>query len=682
MIRAVGARTPGRFEYIAACAGVGLVAAAVFLPTLRCGFVSWDDPQNIITNTEYRGLGADHLRWMFSTFLMGHFQPLAWLSLGLDYVVWGMRPIGYHLTNLLLHGLSAGLLTAVLARVVTPAASRVSRGWLWGAAAMATLWGVHPLRVEAVAWITQRREVLCSVFTLLTLLVHLRGGRWWWVALLAALAMMSKATAVVLPVWIVLLDLCRAGVIGRLGWTLGSLPAWRETGLGVIRAVPLWALAAACSITAIAAQRHTGAMVSVAQHPWNERIVQFAYALGFYLWKTVWPAGLCALYEMPKVSVGRWVRVDVASLAPLAILGAAVAISGVVVGWRVRRSAPAVLALALAYIAAVAPVSGLGQSGPQVAADRYTYQPGWIMVLGAGLALAWMGLRFRIGVPASRMTVVAFGVLMAALSVLCVRQQRHWRDGKALWDRVQGVDPRSGVAALNAGIMYLSSEPPELEQAEAALLAGRRLQPWNADIAATLGSVLETTGRREEAERLYREALALNPSHKPALHMLGLMLYTTGKRDEALGLFTRLKDADPGTPEAYIVLARARAAAGRGREGIRALEEGTVRLPKVADLWRERAWLLATNPDDTARDGHWAVAAAEKAMSLTRQDRVTPPLVIALVSAYAEAGRFDDAVRAIEQWRPRLDPSAGDALASLLEQMRRREPVRVPPVFP
>lgn len=671
---------------------VGLVAVAVFLPTLRNGFVDWDDDRNIVNNPEFRGLAWSNIRWMFTTFLMGHYQPLSWLTLGLDYTIWGMNPVGYHLSNSLLHGLSTVLLTMVVARLIAarPTADQSpsalaespvpdSRA-MWAGAAVALLWAVHPLRVEAVAWVTQRREVLCSVLTLATILHHLRGGRWWSVALLAGVAMIAKATAVVLPVLLVLIDVYRSGALGRL--QLGpSGGAWRASVRIVTKHGALIVLAAACSITAIRAQKDAEALVDVQQLGWMGRLTQYFFSVGFYFLKTVWPTHLYPLYESRTYQVGDQVLWDSSELRPIAITAAACTAVVLVAGWLLRRILPAVLLLTGSYLAMIAPVGGLGQSGLQVAADRYAYQPGWVLTLAICAAIAALALRSADAATPRRLLGLATVACATVLAVLSVRLEAIWQTGETLWIRVMQEDPRSGTAKYNLGMVYQQRMPADDARAEPLLREALQMHPWLAERSTALAALLVRTGREEEAIPLYQRSLKNNPNLKPTLFLLGNLLFNKGQVDEALKMFDRLAAIDPTNPESYRILGRATAAAGRARDAIGVVDEGVKRVPNSGELWQLRAWLCSTSIDDSARDARKAVESAERALALagTKRDNA---LIVCVAAAYAEAGRFDDADRFLEDAIRTADERAKGPLGSMRKQMQAHQPVRAPARFP
>src|SRR5438876_81531 len=367
---------------------IALVTFAAFLPTLQNQFVNWDDDENFLDNPHYRGLGWTQLRWMWTTFHLGHYIPLTWMTFGLDYRLWGMNPFGYHLTSLLLHAANAVVFFFVVHRILTlalPSPSERGRALAVSAGFAALVFAIHPLRVESVAWVTERRDVLSGLFFLLTILVYLRScerpelGRWWYglsVALFGC-ALLSKSMAVSLPVVLLILEvypLRRLG--GSLGWASASA---RRV---YVEKIPFVLLAAAASALALLAQLSSRAMVSVAHLSALDRLVVSAYGLSFYLWKTVVPLNLSPLYMLPQT-------VNPAATPFIVSYGGVLAVTAIALA--LRRPRPGLPAAWLAYVVGLRPVVGVAYRGPQVAADRYTYLAalGWAILAGAGLLSCW-----------------------------------------------------------------------------------------------------------------------------------------------------------------------------------------------------------------------------------------------------------------------------------------------------
>src|SRR3989454_4226179 len=396
---------------------IALVTFAAFLPTLRNQFVTWDDPTNFLDNPHYRGLGWTHLRWMWTTH-RGHYIPLTWLTLGLDYLLWGMNPVGYHLTSLLLHAANAVVFFFVVRRLLTlalPGPSERGHALALSAGFASLVFAIHPLRVESVAWVTERRDVLSGLFYLLTILMYLRarereerGRGWYWLSVAVfVLALLSQSMVVNLSIVLLILDvypLRRLG--GAVGWW--SAPARRV----YLEKIPFVLLAAVASAVALMSQLSHDTMVPVGQLNGLGLLAGFVDGVCFYLWKTVAPVNLSPLYELP-LTVNPWARPFLLSY------GLVLAITAIVLA--LRRRVPGLPAAWVAYIVVLLPVLGIFQSGPQITADRYTYLAGlgWAILAGAGLLSCWRSSRrSKTGTPATWLltgialcVVVGLGVL-------------------------------------------------------------------------------------------------------------------------------------------------------------------------------------------------------------------------------------------------------------------------------
>jgi len=432
-----------------------MAVALAFLPALSNGFVIWDDDLNFTDNPVYRGLGSSQLYWMFTTLLGGHYQPLTWLTLGLDYTLWGMDARGYHATSLLLHAANAVccyfLILALVDAATSPGgegrpADRRERVPRWyddparlhaAAAAGALVFALHPLRVESVAWVSERRDVLSGLFLLVTVLAYLRAHapalpaarrrRWKVVSLVLFLAsLLSKAWGITLPVVLLILDVYPLRRPAR-GESLRTL---------LLEKVPYALLAGAAAIVAFAAQALTPEMRTVAQHGVVARLAQAAYGLVFYPVKTLLPLRLSPAYllETPlDVTAPRYV---VSTLVVIAITVAAI---------RWRRRAPWALASWLCYGAIVSPVLGLAQTGPQLVADRYSY-----LALIPLAALVAVGIG-ALSVGRERWVAAAATATLVVVGVLTFQQTRVWHDSLTLWNHTLALDPENHIAWTNRG---------------------------------------------------------------------------------------------------------------------------------------------------------------------------------------------------------------------------------------
>jgi hypothetical protein len=477
----------------------------VFLPALSGGFLPWDDESNLVTNRAWKGLGWSQLAWMLTTFHKGHWIPLTWLSFGADYVVWGMEPRGYHLTNVFLHAANAGLVCLLATSLLARTGARGSARLLGGAAA-ALFFALHPLRVESVAWVTERRDVLSAFFFLVSALAYLRAARhesvWksraYWLSLGAfALSLGSKSMGASLPVVLLILD-----VYPLRRWT----SAWRER---LLEKAPFVLLSLIASAIAMLAVRAGGSASSLADLGVAQRLAISAYSLVFYPWKTLVPIGLAPLYELP---------VGIDPFAPVYLVSAAVVIAITAAAFALRERRPWLLAAWTAYVVMLLPVVGIAHNGPQIAADRYTYLPCLPFAVLAGAAVARLWQRIW--------AIAVFAVALLALAILTVYQIGAWRDAESLWTRALAVSP-SAVAH------------------------------------ASLGVVFDEKGRHEDAIAQFGEALRINPRLAHAQNNWGIALARQGEWQEAVSHYEAALRLNPGYPEAHLNLAAALQRLGR-----------------------------------------------------------------------------------------------------------------------
>src|SRR2546426_1208159 len=535
---------------------IALVTVAAFLPTLHNHFVNWDDDTNFLDNPHYRGLGWTHLRWMWTTHL-GHYIPLTWMTLGLDYLLWGLNPVGYHLTNLLLHAANAMVFFFVVRRLLTRALpSPAERGHALAVSAgvAALVFAIHPLRVESVAWVTERRDVLSGLFYLVAILLYLRacergerGRRWYWGSVgLFVCALLSKSIAVSLPVLLLILDvypLRRLG--GALGW-------WSEPARRVyVEKIPFVLLAAAASAIAVMAQLSAHAAVPLAHLSVPGRLAVSAYGLSFYLGKTIVPVNLSPLYEPPS-TVDPW--------ATPFLLSYGVVLALTAIALALRRRVPGLPAAWLAYVVVLLPVLGLFQSGPQIAADRYTYLAGlgWALLTGAGLLSCWRTKRFLI--PGCAVCVVV------GLGVLTWDQVQVWHDSGKLWTHALAIDPNSYTAQNNLGAVL--AEQGRLAEAIEHFQVALRIKPDDAMAHTNWGAALAQQGKPAEAIDHYRQALQIEPYAVVAHNNWGLLLDDQGKLAEAIEHYRQALQIKPDSAEAHSNWGTALAQQGKLAEAI------------------------------------------------------------------------------------------------------------------
>jgi protein O-mannosyl-transferase len=601
---------------IAAPVCVAIITFAAFLPVLRAGFVAWDDDKNFTDNPMYRGLGPDQLRWMWTTFHMGHYVPLSWMTLGLDYELWGMNPAGYHLSNLLLHTASAIVVYFLARRLLAGARSERSQNGVrldladakssltpfFAAAFAALAFAVHPLRVESVAWVTERRDVLSGLFYFSSVLAYLRShdagrGVGWYVAALVLFvaALLSKATAMTLPAVLLLVEvypLRRLG--GAIGW-------WSAAARRVYaKLVPFAALAVAAAALSIIAL-HPPSQLGFAQ-----KVAVSAYSILFYVRKTVVPTSLSPLYEMPR-------HVD--PIAVRYVLGYLFAIALAAVAWAARRRWPAVAIAATGFVLITLPMLGIVQNGPQIAADRYTYDAAPALAVLAAAALILVG-RATSGAIATAIGAAA----ILALSALTWTQSGVWHDSKTLWSRVLAVDSGSSIAhSAMANVMYRENRIDDgLEQSRRAV----ELAPDLAEGYNALGVGLARQGKPAEAIGAYERALALKPEFDEAENNLGVALAEQGDPASAITHHARAVAINPNSSSAQVDWGNA-----------------LVRLGRTDEAIEHYVAALRLRPDNADAHHNWGVA-------------------------LARAGRYEEAIGQF-QAALRLDPTHVEARAYL-----------------
>lgn len=525
--RATFARSPTSREPVARRylpAAIFALTVVVFVPSLRGEFVNWDDLDNFVKNSAYRGLGWQQLTWMWTATLLGHYIPLTWMTFGLNYVLGGMNPWGYHLVNVMLHAGNAALFY-VVARRLLRAAGADERAARWGATFAALVFSVHPLRVESVAWVTERRDVLYAFFFLLSSIAYLRWiqdgpdrPRWRRLSLLAfAAALLSKSAAMTLPLALLVIDVYPLRRVARDGWPR----VLREK-------VPYAALATAGALVAVVAVARGTHFTGYGDYGPGARGAMATYNLVFYPAKWLWPAGLSPLYELPP------------SVAPLAARFLAPTIALIVVSAALvmlRHRWPGALAAWVYSGLMLLPVSGLVHAGFQLAHDRYSYVSGLGFAVLAGGLLAH---RLRASAPAggvsARTTLAVIGAVavVVALAAGTWRQTTFWSDSVTLWERAIAMDPSCVLCRSNLGTAWLErGRPREAERAYRETIA---LRPIRAVSHNNLATALAAQGRYDEAAPEFREALRLDPTLVVATANLGSLYARQRRWDDAIEL--------------------------------------------------------------------------------------------------------------------------------------------------
>jgi len=537
---------PGPVRIALLCAALVLVIFAVFGGLLSSGFVLYDDSAYVTENPHVlKGLSRESVSWAFTTTDAANWHPLTWLSHMTDVQLFGLDAGRHHLTSLLLHTLSAVLLFLIFFRMT---------GALWCSAFVAALFALHPLHVESVAWIAERKDVLSTLFWLLALgawLAYLKSKKtapYVLTLVFYALGLMAKPMLVTLPFTLLLLDY----------WPLNrlTLPLRRRSGEMkklLWEKAPLFVMAAVSCVVTVIAQRGGGAIKTTLEFPADQRLANAAQTYVTYLGKTVWPSSMAVFYPHPHTGL----------FTPFALL-AILALAGVTaLAFRLRRRAPYLLFGWLWYVGTLVPVIGLVQVGVQSMADRYTYIPLIGIFAAAAWGLADIGKRSR---ALGRAVATSAGVSLAALSVLARIQAGYWAGNEKLFMHALAVTTDNDLAHYQIGCTRQNEG--NLDEAIAHLAESVRINPDRADAQNNLGIALDRRDRTPEALDHFREALRIQPGKTQAMNNLGLALVKLHRLPEALGYFQEAVGLDPDYADARNNLGNALAASGRLEEAV------------------------------------------------------------------------------------------------------------------
>ncbi len=543
-----------------------LVVFIAYWPAVGNDFVNYDDDQYVTQNRHVRGgLTWAGIGWtVTSVGYAGNWHPLTWLSHLLDVSLFGLNPRGHHVVNIGLHAGNAVLLFLGL---------RAMTGALWRSALVAALFAVHPLHVESVAWVAERKDVLSTFFWLLATAAYVwyvrrrSLGRYLAVVGAFALGLLAKPMLVTLPFVFLVLDYWPLGRMRPLprvpqpatgglrpGYPMGAPP--QQSGGGdwvslVRKKLPLFALSAVSAAMTWVAQARFGAVQYAL--PFRYRLTNAIVAYVGYLWKTIWPVNLAVFYPHPGDSLPVW-RVLAASLF-LATVTA-------VVFWH-RRRRPYLVAGWLWYLGTLVPLIGLVQVGVQAMADRYTYIP----LIGIFILAAWGLPESVLTGPQQRKAAVGAGaVLLAVLMTLTWIQTTYWRDGQALFEHALGATGGNWVVHNSLGVAY--AKLGMADEAIGHLKEALRLQPDFPQTNHNMGHMMAMNSKLDEAGEYFRKAIRLKPDYTEAHNGLGAVLFEQGKLGEALEHFQEALRRDPDYAAAHFNIGVVLERMGRVEEAV------------------------------------------------------------------------------------------------------------------
>jgi tetratricopeptide (TPR) repeat protein len=635
---------------VLAALALAALALAVFSQVREHEFVSYDDPIYVLENPNLReALDSGALWRAFRAPYETNWIPLTWLSLHVDYKLYGEAPAGYLLTNLALHLASTLLLFAALARMTRATSC---------SAFVAAVFAIHPLHVESVAWVSERKDVLAGFFWMLTLIAYARyaaapcARRFAWVALALVLGLLAKPLAVTLPVVLLLLDYWP---LDRLrGDSTRARPDGALLRRALLEKLPLFAIAAAAAVITFAVQRSLGAMDHGDALPFSVRLANASIAYVAYLRDSLWPSGLAVFYPHLLGDTSRGLAL--ASAFVLVALSAA--------ALRLAARHPYLLVGWLWYLVTLLPMIGLVQVGMQARADRYMYVP----LIGVAIALAWGAAALAARAPRVRRAVAAAGIAaLLALAVTAHRQVGTWRNSTALFRHALDVTRDNFVA--QEGLARERLRGGALEEAEQRYREALRIKPRWAEAHFGLARTLVAQGQTAAAAQRYALGLRLAPDKATAHARLGFALLELGRQQDAEASLQRARALGLDSAELHAALGTTAQQRGAAREAADHYRAALARAPDHVYAGNNLAWLLASCEDRALCAPAEAVRLAERAVRAS--DAQNPSVLDTLAVAQAAAADPAAAARSAERALELAEAQENEALAA---RLRRRIP--------
>ena len=566
----------------------------IYAQTIRHDFINLDDDVYVVGNRIlHDGMSARMIQWAFTTFHAANWHPLTWISHALDFEMFGLWAGGHHLTNVLLHCVNSLLTFVVFHRLTNE---------MWRSAAVAALFAVHPLHVESVAWVAERKDVLSTMFWLLTMFfyaLYVKDGekrKWLWLTIvMLGLGLMAKSMLVTLPFALLLLDY----------WPLGRLKWQPSEGIAKLRAeilplvrekLPLFALAIAAAVVTFVAQKSGGAVQQLENLPSGNRISNTVAAYLSYLVAFFWPFNLGVYYPL-----------QIGGRPPWQVVAALVVLTSIsFFVWRTGRTRRYLLFGWLWFLGTLVPVIGLIQVGGQSMADRYTYVPYFglfvIVVWGAAELFA------RLNLPTT-----AAGALIAAVLIVFTftswQQVKRWRDSKTLFEHTLAVTENNLLMEYKLGVVFGREGRPQ--DAEAHFAKALSIWPGFYEALLNMGVALTAQRRWEEAATFYDRALRVRPTSVEVLVNKASALAQQGKFDNALPVLEQALRIDPNNADAHTNLGLVFLRQGKAAEAMPHLEQATVLNPNSAEAHNNLGLALLMQRNNAA-----AIQAFQRALSI------------------------------------------------------------------
>jgi len=602
-----------------------IAVLAVYWPVRNHDFINFDDDLYVTINPHVQaGLTLDSITWAFTSTHAANWHPLTWLSHMLDCRIYGMNPGQHHLTNVLFHILNTLLLFFVFIRMTQD---------LWQSGFVAALFALHPLHVESVAWLAERKDVLSTFFWMLTLWSYLRYversdfNRYLPVLFFFILGLMAKPMLVTLPFVLLLLDYWPLKRF-RLGSSDdGQECRPRSFYFGMVwEKLPLFLLSAGSSVITYMVQKSSGAVSTLAVIPVHVRIGNAIVSYVSYIGKMIWPHNLTVLYPYPK-SIINW-----------QVVGAGLLLAAItVVVFRMVKTKPYFAVGWFWFLGTLVPVIGLVQVGLQAMADRYTYVP----LIGLFIMVAW-------GVPdilgnrryKKKILAVSSAFVLSAFMICTWFQVGKWRNSMTLFQNAADVTENNYVAYEKLGEALAAQG--KMDSAIQHYSEALRIRPDFESTYLSMGIALREQGNYDAAIRHFREALRINPNNAIAHNNLGVVLARKGNAIEAGSQFFEAIRINSDYAGAYYNLGKIFANQGKIEDAILYYRKTLHIDPNMTQALYNLSWILATHIDAEYRNGKDALELAQNLCKITQYKQ--PLALDSLAAAYAEVGNFDDAV--------------------------------------
>ncbi len=637
-----------------------VLSILAFEPVRHNDFISYDDYAYITENQQVReGITRESVIWAFTTAHKANWHPLTWLSHMLDCELFGLNPTGHHLVNLLLHIANSLLLFQVLKKMT---------GGIWPSAFTAAVFALHPLHVESVAWVAERKDLLSGLFFMLTIAAYIRYiehrniRRYLLIVLTLALGLMSKSMLVTMPFVLMLLDYWP---LGRLKWvnkeSAQDKPQYQSLKYSdqrfsiwylISEKIPLFVLVVISSIITYASQQSGGAVLSVQTLTFSSRVANSFISYVTYICKMFYPSRLAIFYPHPVNKLLSWQPIlclVILILTSAAIFYAARRRRYLAVGW-------------LWYLGTLLPVIGLVQVGSQAIADRYTYLPsiGIFIMIAWGIAKPASNWRHRsiwLGIPTA--------LLFVAL-IICTRMQvRHWKDNLTLYRYTLDVTKDNAIMRNSYG--HALFEKDQLDEAITQLNKALQISPKFTLARSNLGKIFLKQGKTNEAIACFSEVLRTHKDGADAYYHLGLAEVQQKKYNDAVTHFAKVLQLEQGHIEARLQLAYALIELNRVQQAVEHFYKILQLKPYHPSALNALAWLLATSNDNKLRNPADAIEFAQRVCEFTNYRSASA--LDTLAAAYAASGRFKKAVETVEK---AIERAIADENTQLTQQLKDR----------